>query len=124
MGEIILDINYSGENSEIVLGMYIDTHLAEDISQVGWNICDCDDEKFARLVGDCVVRSSNIENGKAIIEVQLDGTDVKLIEKTLQDYLAGFDYFIRPIQLELSSRTSENYDFMLKEAFFELIKSL
>jgi hypothetical protein len=118
MAKLELELIFEGQDSDVVLGMYIDSEMVDDISQAGWNLCDCDDLRYAKLIGECVIVTSSLNKGKADIVLSVIGSDASLIEQTIQVYLDGFEDYIRPTLLELRSRTGDKYDFSLKEFNF------
>ncbi len=122
MKNVEVYLSFNGQNSETVIGTYVDMSMADDISQTGWNLCNCDDDKFARSIGKCKVLSSTVETENAKVVVELSGTDEELMEQTIQEYLDGFEYHIRPTALELYSRTGSRYSFSLNESDFGFIE--
>lgn len=120
MAKLELELIFEGQDSDVVLGMYIDSEMADDISQAGWNLCECDDLRFAKSIGECTIVASNLKKGKADIVLSVIGSDGSLIEQSIQVYLDGFEDYIRPTLLELRSRTGDKYDFSLREFSFVL----
>ncbi len=118
MAKLELELIFEGQDSDVVLGMYIDSEMVDDISQAGWNLCDCNDLRYAKLIGECTIVTSSLNKGKADIVLSVIGSDESLIEQTIQVYLDCFEDYIRPTLLELRSRTGDKYDFSLKEFNF------
>ena len=115
-----IDLRFKGHYAEVVLGMYIDSALEDDVDQVAWNLCECDDTKKSVLIGKCELISSSVLNQKASIVITLSGTDKTLQEKVIQEYIDGFLYYIRPTQFGLQSRTGDDYNFSLIKIGFSL----
>jgi hypothetical protein len=122
MGAYKVEMDYEGRNSNVVVGMYMDSKFKDDIEQTGWNLCGCNDKRFNELIGDCSIVSSDVQIGKAKIVFTIGGPDEGLIEKTIQEILDGFDYYIRPEINGLRSRTGERYDFSLKDSYFDTLE--
>lgn len=113
MVTVDIDLRFKGHHAEVVLGMYIDSALEDDVDQVAWNLCECDDTKKSVLIGKCKLISSSVLNQKAGIVITLSGTEKTLQKKVIQEYIDGFLYYIRPTQLGLQSHTGDDYNFTL-----------
>jgi hypothetical protein len=102
-----IKIEYEGRNSDLVMGMYVDSSMVDDIDMLGWNLCDCDDARFQEKVGNCRIVSEQVGRGRATVIVSLDGIDEELKEKTIDDFFDGLDDFIWRVMLGLRSRIGE-----------------
>jgi hypothetical protein len=116
VNRIKCEIIFDGKNSDVVIGMYIDSRLIDDVAQEGWNLSGCDDKKYDELIGDCLIVSSYVEKEKAGVLLALSGSDKILVEKTIKGLVENLDYLIRPTLLGLRSRTPDKYDFSIKNS--------
>lgn len=100
-----IEIEYGERYTDFVMGMYVDTSLADDIDMLGWNLCDCDDVVFQVKLGNCHILSQKVRRGKAEIVILLDGNDEELQEQTIDDFIDGLGDFVLHQERGLQSRT-------------------
>ena len=104
MSRHIINIEYGERYTDFVVGMYVDTSLADDLDMLGWNLCDCDDARFEREIGGCEVVSETVGNGAAEIVVELNGLDDGLKDSLVEEYQSEWEDFVEQLTTGILSR--------------------
>lgn len=99
-----IEIEYGEEYTDFVMGMYVDTRLADDIDELGWNMCGCDDAVFQEKIGNCQIKNQTIKNGIAIINIEFLGNDLVRQELVLEEVHSNWEYSAFYLKKGLLSR--------------------
>ncbi len=86
-----IELEYGEEYTDFVMGMYVDTRLADDIDELGWNMCGCDDAVFQEKIGNCQIKNQTIKNGIAKISLEFFGNDLEKLEQVLEEVQSNWE---------------------------------
>ena len=122
---ITINLKFEGQNSKVVLGMYADSEMANDIDRVSFSLCSADERLFSCAIGRCRLVEAWVHPRSAEVTLDLPGDDEALKENALEAYFSSFADYIRPALLGLQSRGMGRYEFKLTGyAYEELQPSL
>jgi hypothetical protein len=109
LAEIKMDLEIGGSNAEDVIGMY-EASIMDGINQTAWNLCDCDDQTQSERFGNPTlveydIKLSDHNNIQLIVAFRVTANDPNFIETVINDYMDGFDDWIRSTTNGYYSRT-------------------
>jgi len=112
------EINFSfsdGSGSAIdVLNLY-GNQIRDDIDQVAWNLCDCDDEVQSEKFGDLVLLNWDEIKKQGHLHVNgkfaVNALEEEFINQVVDEYMDGFADFIDVTLNGLYSRSGERASF-------------
>lgn len=99
-----IEIEYGERYTDFVMGMYVDTSLADDIDMLGWNMCGCDDEVFQENIGNCRIVSVNNRNGNAEMVLEFPGQNEELKVKIVDEFTDCWEDLLIHYKVGLLSR--------------------
>ena len=86
-----IEIEYGERYTDFVMGMYVDTSMADDIDELGWNLCDCDDAVFQEKIGHCLIVTTKSLNGVLKTLFEFSGNDDSKKEEVIEEILDSWN---------------------------------
>lgn len=100
-----IEIEYGERYTDFVMGMYVETRMADDIDELGWNLCDCDNAVFQEKIGHCKVAKTSISKGELKVKVILYGVNEEVENNICERLLNSWEDLLFHFRVGYLSRT-------------------